>query len=96
MLFRSQIKTKFQHIHILAMYDFQPSVPWMAWYGQADINTCLILIQCRIVKISVQNFYFIEFYLLALSDMAGTPEPGVPIYFCGPKTFSSPQWEDLI
>ena len=68
------------------MYDFQPSVPWITWYGQADINTCLILIQCHILKISVQNVYFIEFYLLALSDMAGTPEPGVPRYIAvGPK-----------
>ena len=46
----------------------------LEWYRQADVNTCLILIQCHILKIFVQNFYFIEFYLLALSDMAGMPE----------------------
>ena len=54
------------------------------------IGTCQILIQCHILKISVQNSYFIKFYSLALSDMAGTQQPVAPIYCCGPKTFSSP------
>ena len=42
-----------------------PTPLLLEWYRHADINTCLILIQCRILKFSVQNFYFIEFYLLA-------------------------------
>ena len=82
--------THFGYVWLPALCPLNGMV-WAGWY-----KYILILIQCRILKISVQNFYFIEFYLLALSDMAGTPEPGVPIYFCGPKTFSSPQWEDLI
>ena len=82
--------TQFGYVWLPALCPLNGMV-WAGWY-----KYILILIQCRILKISVQNFYFIEFYLLALSDMAGTPEPGVPIYFCGPKTISSPQWEDLI